>query len=175
MVIEHPVGAGYKLRGNAEPVETTASWLRFRIVVGPKQTASLEVEEARPLVNTYQLTDLDREQVESSCASRPSITPSSNHCGASCCKRRPSAIRTLRRVPSKQIYEDQQRLRENIKSLKGSAEEKMLLQRYTLQMNEQENRLDRLRKQVEELNSKHQAAEAALDKMIQDLSFDVTV
>jgi hypothetical protein len=75
----------------------------------------------------------------------------------------------------KQIYDDQQRLRENIKSLKGSAEEKLLLQRYTQQMNEQENRLDRLRKDIEQLTAKHDAAEAVLDKMIQDISFDVTI
>ena len=39
-----------------------------------------------------------------------------------------------------------QRLRENIKALKGSAEEKALLQRYTKQLNGQESRLEELKK-----------------------------
>lgn len=40
------------------------------------------------------------------------------------------------------IVEDQQRLRENMKALRGSAEEKQLLQRYTRQLDERETRLD---------------------------------
>jgi len=75
----------------------------------------------------------------------------------------------------KQIFDDQQRLRENIKSLKGSPEEKQLLQRYTKQMDEQENRLAALRKEIEQVGTKKEAAQAALDKMIQDLAFDVTI
>jgi len=43
-----------------------------------------------------------------------------------------------REMQMSQIFDDQQRLRENMKALKGSAEEKALLQRYTQQLNEQE-------------------------------------
>ena len=71
------------------------------------------------------------------------------------------------------IYDDQQRLRENVKALKGSAEEKALLQRYTKQLNDQEDRLERLAKEIEELESKHAAAQRVLDSMIQAMAFDV--
>jgi len=71
------------------------------------------------------------------------------------------------------IFDDQQRLRENMKALKGSAEEKALLQRYTQQLNEQENRLDSLRKESKALETQKDAAQGSLDKMIQELSFDV--
>jgi hypothetical protein len=179
VIIEHPVRPGYKLRGEAQPIETTADWLRFRVGVEPKQTAMLEIEEARPLANTYQLTNLDGSQVELF-VRQGSINT--------------TIERELRRILAqkdavaeldskkddidevlKHIYDDQQRLRENIKSLKGSTEEKLLLQRYTQQMNDQETRLDNLRKEMEQLTAKHEAASAALDKMIQDLSFDVTI
>ena len=60
-----------------------------------------------------------------------------------------------------------------MKALKGSAEEKLLLQRYTRQLNEQEDRLEALRKETKQLESQSENAQAALDKMIQDLSFDV--
>ncbi len=59
--------------------------------------------------------------------------------------------------------------------MKGSAEEKELLQRYTRQLNSQENRLEELRKLTEQLQAKRAAAQAQLEKMIQDLSFDVTL
>ena len=46
--------------------------------------------------------------------------------------------------------QDQQRLRENMKALRGSAEEKQLLQRYTRQLDDQENKLDALRREIAE-------------------------
>ena len=70
------------------------------------------------------------------------------------------------------IFDDQQRLRENMKALMGSAEEKALLQRYTQQMNEQENRLETLRKESQQLESQKDSAQAELDKMIEELAFD---
>ena len=71
------------------------------------------------------------------------------------------------------IFDDQQRLRENMKALKGSAEEKALLQRYTQQLNEQENRLETLRKESQQLEAQTSSDQAALDKMIEELAFDV--
>jgi len=60
-----------------------------------------------------------------------------------------------------------------MKALKGSAEEKVLLQRYTRQLNDQEDRLEALRKEIKTMESQNENARAVLDKMIQDLSFDV--
>jgi DNA repair exonuclease SbcCD ATPase subunit len=78
-----------------------------------------------------------------------------------------------REIQMSQIFDDQQRLRENMKALKGSAEEKALLQRYTQQLNEQENRLATLRSESRDLEAKKTSAEADLDRMIQELAFDV--
>jgi chromosome segregation ATPase len=73
------------------------------------------------------------------------------------------------------IYNDQQRIRENMKSLKGSSEEKALLQRYTQQLNQQETRLDALKKEMEQLDAQIEKAEAEVDRMIEALSFDVAL
>ncbi len=72
-----------------------------------------------------------------------------------------------------EIFRDQQRLRENMKSLKGSAEEKALIQRYTGQLNDEENRLGGLKKEIAELQSKLKAAKDRLDQIIMELSCDV--
>jgi len=53
----------------------------------------------------------------------------------------------VREEEMKKIFDDQERLRENLKALKGSSEEKMLVQRYTQQLNEQETRLEKLRQE----------------------------
>ncbi len=60
-----------------------------------------------------------------------------------------------------------------MKALKGSAEEKALLQRYTQQLNEQENRLEALHKEVQQLEEQKAAEQTTLDGMIQELAFDV--
>jgi uncharacterized phage infection (PIP) family protein YhgE len=73
------------------------------------------------------------------------------------------------------IFDDQQRLRENMKALKGSPEEKALLQRYTGQLNQQENRLEELRKQIADLEKQEESEQQKLNQMIQGLSFDVKV
>jgi chaperonin cofactor prefoldin len=73
------------------------------------------------------------------------------------------------------IFDDQQRLRENLKALKGSAEEKALLQRYTQQLNDQETRLEALRKEMAQLEQQVASAQEALDKTIAGLAFDVNL
>ena len=73
------------------------------------------------------------------------------------------------------IYDDQQRLRENLKALKGSAEEKALTQRYTQQLSDQETRLEKLRNEKEDFEKKSEAAQGELDKMIGDLAMEVTL
>ncbi len=80
--------------------------------------------------------------------------------------------KTALKQDMQKIFDDQQRLRENMKALRGSAEEKALLQRYTQQLNEQENQLEKLRKETVDLNVQHDRAQGALDQMIEDLSFD---
>jgi hypothetical protein len=177
VIVEHPVRGGYTLRGDSRPDETTADWMRFRLHVDPKQTATLVVEESRPLETTYQLTNVDPQQVELFVRQR-SIDKTVEDALRKVLARK-AAIAELdsqkegRDGEMTRIFDDQQRLRENMKALKGSAEEKALLQRYTQQLNEQETRLETLRKEVAQLEQQSASAQEALDKMIAELSFDV--
>jgi chaperonin cofactor prefoldin len=179
VIVEHPVRTGYTLRSEVQPAETTAAWLRFRLPVEPKQTASLAVEEARILHTDYLLTNLDSTHVDLFVrqqsinktvedALRRVLTQKSVVAELDTKK---SALED----ESEKIFDDQQRLRENMKALKGSAEERALLQRYTQQLNEQENRLEALNKQTAQLESQHDSAQEKLDQMIQELSFDVNL
>ncbi|MGA3043354.1 MAG: hypothetical protein ABSF54_21480, partial [Bryobacteraceae bacterium] len=81
--------------------------------------------------------------------------------------------KSAREAETEKIYDDQQRLRENMKALKGSPEEKALVQRYVQQLNTQESRLEDLRKEIAQLEAKISSAQADLDHMIEGLSFDV--
>ena len=53
-----------------------------------------------------------------------------------------------RQAEVRRISEDQARVRENLKALKGSDAEKALTERYTRQLSAQEDRLDALRKEL---------------------------
>ena len=73
------------------------------------------------------------------------------------------------------IVDDQARLRENMKALRGSAEEKALLQRYTKQLDEQETQLDILRKKIQEEEARRDKANEELSKMIDGMEIDTTL
>jgi hypothetical protein len=177
VIVEHPVRAGYELRGDAKPAETTAAWMRFELQVDPKQTASLVVNEARPVETAYQLTNIGDDMVALFVRQKSIDKPLEDalrkileaKAGVEALDNQKDA----RESATQKIFDDQQRLRENMKALKGSPEEKALLQRYTKQLNDQEDRLEKLHKEIEDLEARQEKAQTALDQMIQDLSFDV--
>jgi hypothetical protein len=177
VIVEHPVRLGYELRGEAKPVETTADWMRFRLQVEPKQTASLLVEEAKPIQTTYSISNVTSAQV-TGFINQHSIDKTI----ADALRQILAQKKILDEIDSQdsyrndrmdKIFDDQQRLRENMKALKGSAEEKALVQRYVQQLNQQEDELAKLRTERQQLAAKRESAQATLDGMIEALSFDV--
>ena len=59
-----------------------------------------------------------------------------------------------------------------MKALKGSAEEKALSQRYTHQLDSQEDRLNTLNKEISDLQEKHTQAQQQLERMVQEITLD---
>lgn len=177
IIVEHPVRPGYELRGDARPDETTAAWMRFRLHLAPKETNSLVVEEARPIYASYQLTNLTNEQlalfVEQKSVNKTVEEALRRILAQKNAVAELDAQRNIRDHEAEGIYDDQQRLRENMKALKGTPEEKALTQRYTQQLNEQENRLDTLKKESAKIEAQQQDAQAVLDRMIEEVTFDV--
>ena len=177
VIVEHPNRTGYELRGQIQPVESTPAWIRFRMNVDSKQSASLVVDEARAVQSTYAITNITGDQIGLFVKQR-SIDKTIESALRKILDQK-DAIQKIddqkdaRDQEMSKIFDDQQRLRENMKALKGSAEEKALLQRYTKQLNDQEDRLEALRKETEQLEAQSEKAQAALDRMIQDLTFDV--
>ncbi len=175
VLVEHPVRSGYELRSAVKPVETTANWMRFRLSVDPGKTATLLVEEARPIETRYQVAQLSSQQIAVFVRQRLIDKALEEALGKVLAQK--AVVDELdttiesKDEEKKSIYDDQQRLRENIKALKGSAEERALLQRYTKQLNDQETRLEQLDKELTELKQKKDAAEALHGRMIEELVF----
>lgn len=180
VVIEHPVRPEWKLAADGpKPEEISTGLYRFRLTVEPKKTATLVVREARPLETRYALGNLTDDQIALFLRER-TINPGVEQALRRIVAQKNEVAKVQVQIEQRQkeisrIFEDQQRLRENMKALKGSAEEKTLTQRYTRQLADQETRLETLRREMADLEGKRQQAQAVLDTMIQELALDVNL
>jgi hypothetical protein len=177
VLVEHPVIPGFTLRSEPRPVETTADWMRFRVAVPSKQSVQFVVEEARPVETQYRLSDLSLNHLELFIRQK-SINKAVEDALRKILDQKHAAgeiesRKEARDEEMKRIFDDQQRLRENMRSLKGSSEEKQLLLRYTGQLNEQETRLEKLQKEIAALATESEAADEKLSKLIRELTVDV--
>jgi hypothetical protein len=180
LVIEHPARPEWKLAEDGpKPEEKAPGLYRFRLNIEPKKTERLVVNEAKPLYTQYALNSVTDEQIEFFLRQK-SINPQIEKAlrGIVAQKKVVADFDAMIKMQQKsidQIFTDQGRLRENMKALKGSAEEKTLLQRYSKQLDEEETQLDTLRKGKQGTETEQQLANAVLQKMIQELQLDVTL
>jgi len=80
-----------------------------------------------------------------------------------------------RKVRMSGIAEDQQRVRENLKALKGSSEEKALVERYARELNDQEDRVQSLQHEISDLQQRRDSAQKTLTEMIEGLELEATL
>jgi hypothetical protein len=179
VVIEHPNEEGWKPVGDTKPVETTPAAYRYVVKVDPKQSAKLRVEESRAEKSTVELGDLSGQDVQLFIEQKD-LTPAL-HKALEQMLARKNALNDLDAQMKEQqreeqsISSDQSRLRENMKALKGTAEEKALVQRYVGELNAQEDKLAALRARYTELKTKRDQAQAQLDQTVQQISLDETL
>jgi len=179
VVIEHPVRHGWKLADGAKPEETSTSFYRFRVKVDPNKTAELKVDEVQPLEKRIALSSVTDDQVRIWFNDK-TVKPELEQALRKIIQQKNQIAGLDQQMQVKQtqitsINQDQQRLRENMKALKGSAEEKALLQRYTSELNQQEDKLQSARTDVENLTARRVESQKQLDQMLQDLTLDETI
>ncbi len=176
VVIEHPIRQNFKLADDIKPEESSTNFHRFKVKVDPNKTETLVVKEVRPDVTSIYLSSVTGEQV----AYYTRET-----------KLKPEVQQALRKIVAKkgeiggvdtditkrqreltEIDKDQSRVRENMKALKGTAEEKALVQRYTKQLDSQEDRINSVRAEISGLQTKRAQLQSELDQMIQNIDLD---
>jgi hypothetical protein len=179
VVVEYPVRSGWKLVDGLKPEETTANYYRFRVPVEAGKSGETLVEDYSPQDTRYELANLEDEQVKrlSLLIADNRITPALKEAMQRVLQKKNDVARlegqsTERKQQMEAIEKDQARLRENMKALKGSAEERALLQRYTRELDSQEDRLAALRKEKEDLDSKHEKAQNELETMVGQFVLD---
>jgi hypothetical protein len=179
VVVEHPIREGWKLAEDLKPAEAGSSHYRFRVAVGPDKTEKLVVNESRPEESSIFVSTITDNQVAALVQEKTIKAPAEAALRKVIDKKNEIAgvdqeIRS-RQAEMESIDHDQARLRENMKALKGSAEEKTLLQRYTKQLDGQEDRLAELQKEIKEQRMKRAALQSQLDAMVEVLALDETL
>jgi hypothetical protein len=180
LIIEHPARPGWNLsKDTPHPEETSLGTYRFRVFIGPKQSTTLEINESHPMATRIELSSITDDQL-ALMVKEGAVTPAIEDALRKILEQK-DQIASLnseaeaRDKEIEEIYNDQQRLRENLKALKGSAEEKALTQRYTQQLSDQETRLDKLNVEKQDFEKKGADAQTQLDKNIEELSIEVSL
>ena len=179
VIVEYPAEKGWTLTPNTpKPEESSESFHRFRVPVQAGKTAELAVEAVHPEETRYELTNLDDDEV-ALLVQQKRVTPAMQQAFDNILKQKEKVQEVFQQISerkreSDQIATDQSRIRENMKALKGSSEEKSLLQRYVGQLDSQETRLTVLRKEMNDLALQENQAKAELDRMIMAVSMDET-
>jgi len=173
LVVEHPVRAGWTLGGDLTPVETTPTVHRYRVTVAPGTTSTFTVEETRTTDTRVVVASITDNQVQ--VWSTGGLLDPATLASLREVLRRKAVVADLsahvqaREMETATIARDQERVRENMKSLKGTAEERQLVQRYVRQLDAQETRLEALRTEIASLTTQRNDAQAELNRFIEAL------
>jgi hypothetical protein len=178
LIVEHQMQTGWKLAERQTPVESTVNAQRFRVVLPPAQETVLEVREIRQGAATIMIGTIDelfltrfaKAGLPAAALERALKPVLDKKAELSVVERRFQALQSERNA----IGGDQQRLRENMKALRGSDEEKQLLQRYTRQLDQQETRLETLQTEMAGVTTEIEKLRAELGVLIGSVSFDLT-
>jgi hypothetical protein len=176
VIVEQPVRQGWTLDSETKPAETTPTAYRFRVAVEPRKADTLHIAERHTNYEYIRLVDRSIED----------ITLLIQNAKAS-----PAFLKALQPVfdlhnqvveldaqikahdtQVTEITKDQDRLRENMKALKGSAEERALLQRYTGELNAQEDKLALLRTELTALHAQRVAKDLEFQAELDGVEVD---
>jgi len=174
LVIEHPARVGWTLGGTVKPEESTAAWHRYRVTIPARSSATLTVEESQPVTSQVAISDVDTDRITVLVRDK-AISPQLEAALREVLRRKTDLNRLTEQrhqldLEDVRINADQIRLRENMKALKGTAEEKALLQRYVKQLDDQETRLEALGKEIKSLQGQIDKAQADLAAFISTIA-----
>lgn len=175
LIVEHPVRPGWTLAPTPAPAEITVTAARFRVTVPAKGETTLTVSERRVLDTRYSLDQVD-ERLMTTITQRGILPDALRQALQPVLDKRAELAAAERELTDfnnqiNAIGQDQARVRQNLQVLKGSAEEKALVKRYTTELNAQEDRLAAVRKQLADATLRRDARRAELSQLIQRLTF----
>jgi hypothetical protein len=179
LVIEQPVRDGWTIAAAVPAAETTATAQRFRVPVGAKSEVTLTLNERHAGQTRYSIDQVD-DRVIATFTQRGVQGDAIRRALQPVFDKRAEVATADRRVDDlnaqiNTLVQDQQRVRQNLQALKGSAEEKALVKRYTGELNTQEDQLATLRRDLAGATAERDTRRGELSRLIQQLSFTLDV
>lgn len=177
VIIEHPRRNGWELAGGPEPVEQSPEAYRFRLEVKGQNEMALEIQERRTSEVRVAIGRLDTSYLETWVKGGLPAADLERALAPILETRRELAALDTRfadlNAERDRILQDQERLRENLKSLGRSSEERQLVERYTRQLDQQEGRIEALDQELASVREQQQRLQRQLNQQIGQISFEV--
>jgi hypothetical protein len=175
--IEHPAREGWELsKDTPKPASTTQRYHRFRVELAGRATVEIPVTERRALVDTYQLSNFTRPQLDFFIASRYIDEPTRAALEKIIdLKVKIAAVNGRVEQLDKEaeeIGDDQKRYRENIEALSKTPEAKTLIARYIAKADAQETRLEQITKDKKAAQDEQTRLQEELTKMVRGLTLE---
>lgn len=178
LYIEHPYEKDEKweLTKTAKPVETTEDFHRFKVSIPAGTTTQFAVSEALPDSDTYALSNITTNDIQLFVKSNY-LTPAIKQALETIANLKTEMATLARQIAEKQseintITRDQERMRENLRALGKSEEEKQLVQRYVSRISQGEDRLDTLRQEEKKMKDDREALQRRIDDSIRKLAME---
>ena len=179
LIVEHPIRAGWTLSAEPAPVESTASVARFRVPVPPRAEATLRVSERIAGETRFTIEQVDDRLIATFGQRGVSVDELRRvfQPVVDARTRLAEAERQLRdlTVQVTTIGSDQERIRQNIQALGTIRQDRSLIERYTRELNAQEDRLQALQAQIAKVSAERDVLRAGLSQLMQKLTFEVIV
>lgn len=173
VVIEHPLRAGWKLAEGLKPAETTEKVYRFEEPVAAGQSARLAVREENVFSEQVVLLGLNLENVLAY-SRQGEIAPGVRDALGKAAGLKQAATDTEAEIAdrdgrAKAITVEQDRLRENLKTVESTS---AYATRLLKKLDDQESELEKLRGQVEALQTQREAQQRALTEYFNGLNVE---
>ena len=172
VIIEVPVRAGYKPIGN-EPDEKTATAYRYEVDVPAGETVNFPVTEENEYSQTLSVTNQTYDQLVTYVRNKKLNAEGREKLGQIADVKRNIANTDreiqLLELQIKELFEDQERLRRNISSLRSVSGQQAQVQNYALKLSEQEVELTSMRDRQAELRRQRSDLQTELNTLIETL------
>ncbi len=174
LIIEHPLRTGYKLIG-LTPTEKTATDYRFSLELKPNAEQTFVVKEEYIYDQSYVISSTSPDQIDIFLRNA-SLSPAGKQAleKIQAMKAQIATVdQTLRanQTQSAGIVKDQERLRENIRSLNSVSGQEQQVQRYARDLAARETKIVELRDQAQADQQKKAALESELNAFLATVTF----
>lgn len=176
--LEHPYDKDEKwqLAKALKPVETTESFYRFKITLAPNASTQFAVNEELPETETYAISNLTSDKL-TLFVTEGYLTPTMRQALETILEQKNEIAVLNRQTQEKQaeisvVTKDQERMRENLRALGKTEEEKLLLQRYVGKLAQGEDQLERLRQEEKQLAEKRGGLQRQVEERLRKLAYE---